>query len=103
MHACVMIVLRVRLYKPRFPVCICPVPNKLMVSVDVKQHFTHCVYACKEKDHIYTLKILWSRSEFGGLWKHPNNSACTKSVRSLHNVEHKKKRRRARDDVYIIC
>ena len=26
-------------------------------------------------------------SEFGGLWKHQNNPACTKSVKSLQNVE----------------
>ena len=26
-------------------------------------------------------------SEFGGLWKHPNNPACAKSVKSLQNVE----------------
>ena len=25
--------------------------------------------------------------EFGGLWKHQNNSACTDSVKSLQNVE----------------
>ena len=28
-----------------------------------------------------TIKILWSMSEFDGLWKHQNNPACTKSVR----------------------
>ena len=39
-----------------------------------------------QKDHIRTLKILWSMSEFGGLWKHQNNPACTKSV-SVQNVE----------------
>ena len=33
-----------------------------------------------------TLKILQSNSEFGGVSKHQNNPACTKSV-SLHNVE----------------
>ena len=27
------------------------------------------------------LKILWSMPEFGGLWRHPNNQACTKSVK----------------------
>ena len=31
-----------------------------------------CVYAYE--------KILWSMSEFGGVWKHQNNPACTKSV-----------------------
>ena len=30
-----------------------------------------------QKDHTRTLKILQSTSEFGGLWKHPNNPACT--------------------------
>ena len=34
-----------------------------------------------QKDHIHMLKILQSMSEFGGLWKHQNNPACTKSVR----------------------
>ena len=31
-----------------------------------------------QKDHIRTLKILQSVSEFGGLWKQQNNQACTK-------------------------
>ena len=40
------------------------------------------------QDHILrTLKILWSMSGFGGLWKQQNNSACTKNVRSLQNAE----------------
>ena len=34
-----------------------------------------------QKDHIRTLKILWSTSEFSGLWKHQNNPACTNNVR----------------------
>ena len=33
------------------------------------------------KDHLHTFKTLWSVSEFGGLRKHENNPACTKSVR----------------------
>ena len=36
-----------------------------------------------QKDHICMLKILWSVSEFGGLWKHQNNTACTRSVRAF--------------------
>ena len=32
---------------------------------------------------VCTLNIVWSMSEFGGLWKHQNNTACTKSVRVL--------------------
>ena len=36
-----------------------------------------------QKDHICMLKILWSVSEFGGLWKHQNNTACTRSVSSV--------------------
>ena len=31
--------------------------------------------------HIRMLKILWSMSEFSGLWKHQNNPANTKGVR----------------------
>ena len=38
------------------------------------------------KDDIRTLKILKSMSEFGGLWKHQNKPACTKSV-SVQNVK----------------
>ena len=30
---------------------------------------------------------VWSMSEFGGLRKHQNNPACTKSVNCLQNVE----------------
>ena len=33
---------------------------------------------CMQKDHLRTLKILQATSEFGGLWKHQNNLACTK-------------------------
>ena len=36
-----------------------------------------------EQEHIRTLKILWSMSEFGGLWKHSNNPACTEYVRAF--------------------
>ena len=39
------------------------------------------------KDHIRTLKILQSVSEFGGLWKHPNNPARSKSARVFESVE----------------
>ena len=35
------------------------------------------------KDHIHMLKILSTLSELGGLWKHQNNPACTKSVRVI--------------------
>ena len=50
-----------------------------------------------QKDHTRTLKILWSMSEFGELRKHPNNPACTQSVRvfrmlKLDTIEKKKKR-----------
>ena len=61
-------------YKPRSPVCI---------------HI--------QKDHICTLKILQPTSEFGGLWKHWNNPACTKSVRvfiMLDTVRKKKMQRK---------
>ena len=49
-----------------------------------------------QKDYIRMLKILQSMSEFGGLWKHPNNPACTKSVRvfrllKLDTIQKKKK------------
>lgn len=44
------------------------------------------VYLHNKKDHICTLKIMKSMSEFGGLWKHQDNPACTKSV-SLQTVE----------------
>ena len=41
-----------------------------------------------QKDHIRTLKILQSVSEFGGLWKHRNrNPACIKSAKSLQSVK----------------
>ena len=39
-----------------------------------------------QKDHIRKLKILQPMPEFGGLCKHQNNPACTKSVKSLQNV-----------------
>ena len=43
------------------------------LSVGVPNH--PCVYTCMHtKDHVCTLKILWFISEFGGLWKHENNS-----------------------------
>ena len=32
-----------------------------------------------QKEHIRMLKILLSMSEFGGLWKQQNNSACTEN------------------------
>ena len=38
-------------------------------------------------NRVHSLKILQSISEFGGLWKHQNNPACTQSVKSLQNVE----------------
>ena len=56
-------------------------------------------YACK-RDPILTLKVLQSMSEFGGLRKHQNNPACTKSVKSLHNVEaghHEKDERKKKE------
>ena len=31
------------------------------------------------KDHVRALKSRYSMSEFGGLWKHSNNTACTKT------------------------
>ena len=34
-----------------------------------------------QKDNIPMLRILYSMSEFGGLWKQQNHPACTKSVR----------------------
>ena len=39
-----------------------------------------------QKDHICMLKILQFRSDFGGLWKHPNNPICTKKCLSLQTV-----------------
>ena len=33
-----------------------------------------------QKDLVRTLKVLQSMSEFSGLWKQQNNSACTKGV-----------------------
>ena len=36
---------------------------------------------CMHKDHIHTLKITQSMSEFNGLRKQQNNPMCTKSVR----------------------
>ena len=41
-----------------------------------------------QKDQFRTLKIPQSMlSEFGGLWKHPNNPAGTKNVRVFKIVE----------------
>ena len=37
-----------------------------------------CVYVYKKISYTH-VKILQSMSEFGGLWKHQNNLACTKS------------------------
>ena len=31
----------------------------------------------RQKDHIHTLKIMWSMSDFSGLWYYHNNKACT--------------------------
>ena len=36
-----------------------------------------------QKDRIRSLKILRFVSEFGGLWEHQTNPACTKSVRDF--------------------
>ena len=36
-----------------------------------------------QKDHMSTLEILLSMSEFGGLWKQQNNPACTKCIRAF--------------------
>ena len=47
--------------------------------------FTYCANACK-KNTLHILQNLQSTSEFGRLWKHPNNPACTESVR-VQNVE----------------
>ena len=38
---------------------------------------------CKKITYTHRLKILQSTSEFGGLWKHPNTPAYTKSVRVI--------------------
>ena len=46
------------------------------VCVCVYIYIYVCMYACK-KSCIHRLKILL---EFGGLWKHKNYPACTKSV-----------------------
>ena len=40
-----------------------------------------------QKDRIRSLKILRFVTEFGGLWEHQTNPACTKSVKSLHSIE----------------
>ena len=61
-------------HKLRSPVCVC-VCKKLL---------------CIQKYHVFTSKIQQPMSEFGGLWKHQNNPACTKTkcqTESLHNVE----------------
>lgn len=54
----------------------------------------------KKKSHIRTLKILQFMSEFGGLRKHENSPACTKSVK-VHNVEVGHYERRTKTGLYI--
>ena len=44
----------------------------MRLEIEVPQ----CVYACKTITQ-RVLKILWSKSEFGGFWKHWNIAACT--------------------------
>ena len=52
----------------------------------------------RQEYHIGTLRILWSMSVCGGLWKHQNNPACTKlGVRAiirlkLDTIKKKKKK-----------
>ena len=40
-----------------------------------------------QKDRIRSLKILRFVSEFGGLWEHQTNPACSKRCHSLHSIE----------------
>ena len=45
-----------------------------------KPSFSSCVYACKKITYA-RLRSCSPCQKFGGLWKHQNNPACTKSVR----------------------
>ena len=59
---------------------------------DYKQRFPVCIHW--QKDRIRTLKMLWSMSQMGGLWKRQNTTVYTKvklaklqKCQSLQNVE----------------
>ena len=62
-------------------------------SVHSKSHLYHSpVSITMQKDQIYTLKTLKYMSEFSGLWKHQNNTVCTKTVKvSVFNQKKKKR------------
>lgn len=53
-----------------------------------------------QKDYVCTIKTLRPMSEFGGLWNQQNNSACTKTAKSLprvgagHNMEEEEEEKR---------
>ena len=61
------------------------------------------VYIHMQKVHIRTLKILQSLSEFRGLWKHPNNPACTKSVFKVLKSDTTYGKRRKRCCCLVAC
>ena len=42
-----------------------------------------------------------SDSEFGGIWEQQNNPACTKSVKSLQNVEVGHYTNAEKEEVYV--
>ena len=55
-----------------------------------------------QKDHMRTLMILRSMSEFGGLWKHQNNPARTKSVRVLTELKLDTIRKKKKEHIFSV-
>ena len=49
------------------------------------------------------VKILWSVSEFGGLWKHQDNPACTKSVRVFRLLKLDAIRKKTEEPSVLLC
>ena len=68
-----------------YMLCACPEisPESKSVQLDDINWGPPCTCIHMQKDHISKLKLLWSMSEFSGLRKQQNNSACTKSVRAF--------------------
>ena len=67
------------LFYARACVCVCVC---VWSPSDTRRTINSSVCIRMQKDHIRTLKILQSTSEFGGLWKHRNNPVCAKSDKS---------------------
>ena len=50
------------------------------------------MWICMWQDHIHILKILWSMSEFDGLWQHQNHVSL-QTVKVGHYTKKKRKKR----------